>query len=177
MGFLLNLNIPTVFRLVLSLGEPSRKEFSGPNRLRNSGGGLNRGLDTENQYLRTAVIWSLEELGEPSVEPLIKAMASPNKYVRLYARFALAQINKTRARGSLIQALNDIDSEVRLKAVSSLEMIDDSRVVPALISAVQFFRHLKSIASEVHGAEDKERVHHLPTHDDLGRGLPLTNHN
>jgi hypothetical protein len=55
-------------------------------------------------------------------------MDSQNRYVQSYAGIALARINETRALAPLIRALKDNDNEVRSKAISALEGINDSQV-------------------------------------------------
>ena len=63
------------------------------------------------------------EIGEPTIDPLIRAMDSQNEYMRSYAGIALARINETRALAPLIHALEDNDSDVQYAANDSLKKL------------------------------------------------------
>ncbi|HYE73450.1 MAG TPA: HEAT repeat domain-containing protein [Blastocatellia bacterium] len=76
----------------------------------------------------------LKEIGEPAVEPLVKAMLNPNetRIFRLRVIDALSYIGSAKAVDPLIQALSNSDQEICWHAVSALGQIGDERAIPAL---------------------------------------------
>ena len=68
--------------------------------------------------------------GDPrGVEPLIRLLKDPDRYVRSRAANALINLGDERAVMPLINALNDSKSKVRYRAVKSLGSIGDERAV------------------------------------------------
>ena len=64
-------------------------------------------------------VW-VPKIGEPAVEPLIKALGDEDSSVREWAAWALGRIGDTRATEPLREVLNDEDSDVREKAEKAL---------------------------------------------------------
>jgi len=79
---------------------------------------------------------ALREIGEPAVEPLIKALGDSDEYVRKKAAEALGKIGDARAVKPLIKALGDSDMGVRENAAWALGEIGDARAVDALSELV-----------------------------------------
>ena len=65
----------------------------------------------------------LVEIGEPAVEPLIKALKDKDSGVRMWTTDALGEIGGARAVEALIVALKHEDSKVRYSAAYALEQI------------------------------------------------------
>ncbi len=63
------------------------------------------------------------KIGEPAVEPLIKALGDENSYVREEAAWALGKIGDPRAVEPLNEVSNDEDSEVRVYAKNALSRL------------------------------------------------------
>lgn len=78
---------------------------------------------------------ALINIGEPAVEPLIKALKDVNSEIRVKATSALGWIGDTRAVEPLIEALNDT-TIIRSSAAAALGRIGDQRAVEPLIEVL-----------------------------------------
>ena len=72
------------------------------------------------------------EIGEPAVEPLIKALGDSDYRVREGAAEALGTIGDGRAVEPLIRALNDANGDVREGAAGALGKIGEPAVEPLI---------------------------------------------
>lgn len=86
-------------------------------------------LKIENPNAITMAILTLEEIGEPAVEPLIQTLKDENRPVRFRwgAASALGFIGDERAVEPLTQALNDENRDVQEAAKEALERIRDKK--------------------------------------------------
>jgi HEAT repeat protein len=85
---------------------------------------------------------NLVRIGSSSVDPLIGALRHPNSRIRYHAASALGSlalggIKAHKAVPSLIEALQDENSQVKTFTVRSLGDIDDQLAVEPLIHALQ----------------------------------------
>jgi len=98
-------------------------------------------LTNKVNYLFTKEDWkSLEEIGLPAVEILVKALKDENKYVRRAAAMILGKRKDARAVEVLVEILNDkSDSTVdaQLSAAKLLGDIKNSKAVEALVKAIE----------------------------------------
>jgi len=78
----------------------------------------------EKPELQADLGYCLGLMGEPAVEPLIKALEDDNPNVRVRAAEALGILGDERAIGPLTDALNDEDETVRIFAKIGLEKIE-----------------------------------------------------
>ena len=76
-----------------------------------------------NPEVRSSAYRELIKIGEPAVEPLIRALGDRKWVVRAYAAEALGKIGDERAVEPLIAALRDNDATVRSIAAKALERI------------------------------------------------------
>ncbi len=75
---------------------------------------------------------ALANVGAPAVQPLLAALFSDKRTVRLYAAYALGEIADPRAGRGLLRMLEDPDPLVRQTAVEALAAIDDPGLIPAV---------------------------------------------
>jgi HEAT repeat protein len=71
-------------------------------------------------------------IGEPAVKPLLEALFSDDRNIRLYATYALGEIGNPRAGRGLVRMFKDEDSLVRDTAAEALITLGDSRMVPPI---------------------------------------------
>jgi len=88
--------------------------------------------------LRFAPTWRGEAddppvLPDEAVEGLMRAMADPNVRVRFAATYAFSRYDDARARGALLELLDEPDDQIRLFAVRGLGHVVDDTVVPGLV--------------------------------------------
>ena len=90
----------------------------------------------ESDFRRSAA-YALGRLGDKrAVDPLIKALADDDFYVRWGAVWALGRLGDKRAADPLVKALADKVSNVRKAAAEALEQLGDKRAVDPLIEAL-----------------------------------------
>lgn len=95
--------------------------------------------EIDNLKLRTpdsiyAAMQRLQKTGEPAIEPLIKALLDSKESVIFRSRVAdtLAMIGNPKAVDSLIEMLNDSNTELRWSIVQALGKIGDERAIAPL---------------------------------------------
>ena len=131
--------------------------------------GLIRMLDHDNHNVQWRAADALGTRGEEACNPLIRILDFPKVHVRIGAIEALGDIRCPRSVDPLIRKLkSDPDNEVRWVAALALGQIKDSRVVPALIEALQdhdrYVRHGAVKALELQNwtpGTDTERAYAL----------------
>lgn len=114
-----------------------------------------------NMNLRYGAEEVLVQLGDISVNPLIKALGDKDKYVREIAFRALGELGDPRAFDPLIAALKDKDKDVRAAAASALGKLGDTRAFDPLISALGDRDIRESAAFSLGQLGDKRAVSHL----------------
>jgi HEAT repeat protein len=75
---------------------------------------------------------ALIDIGEPAVEPLLEALFSADRNIRLQATYALGEIGDHRAGRGLLKMFQDSDLVVRNTAAESLIKLGDKTLVPVL---------------------------------------------
>jgi HEAT repeats len=99
--------------------------------------GLIRLLDHKKNDVQWKAADALGTLGEPAIEPLLKALPFPKVHVRIGVIEALGQIKSPRSVEPLIHVLkNDESSEVRWVTALALGEIGDKRAVPPLLTTL-----------------------------------------
>jgi len=93
-------------------------------------------LNDENHQVRFKAAESLGGMGEPAVEPLIKALKECEGESKRFVTFALKKIGDANVVDHLIQSLNDEDWGVRKVAARSLGELGDKRAVEPLFEAL-----------------------------------------
>ena len=83
--------------------------------------------------IRESAVNALVKIGQPAVQPLIKAMEIQNNYIRPSAADALGQIGDPQAVGPLIKALEDKQSHIKNAVIRSLVKIGQ----PAIQSLIE----------------------------------------
>ena len=91
----------------------------------------------ETSVLSKEAIKVLTIIGQPAVEPLIKALRDKNGIVRTNAAEALGEIKDKRALDPLITALEDDDATVRQFAAEALGKIGDNRALKPLTAVLR----------------------------------------
>jgi HEAT repeat protein len=77
-------------------------------------------------------------IGKEAVEPLLEAIDSPSKEMRMRCAYALGMIGDHRAfEAILYQLLSDPDNFVRYEAAISLGNLGDERAIPYLVDILQ----------------------------------------
>ncbi len=91
-------------------------------------------LGDEYWRLRTAYSKALAEVGEPAVEPLLRALGSENPQTRAYAARALGLIGAQRAFGPVVTMLaGERDDVIRMHLLEALGGLRDERAVEVLL--------------------------------------------
>jgi HEAT repeat protein len=97
------------------------------------------GEEIDNLKLRTpdniyAAMQQLQKIGEPAIEPLIKALldSKESRIFRSRVVDTLAMIGNPKVVDLLIEMLNDSDTEVRWHIVKALGEIGDERAIAPL---------------------------------------------
>jgi HEAT repeat protein len=75
---------------------------------------------------------ALVNIGPPAVTPLLEALFSENRTVRLYATYALGEIRDPKAGRGLLKVLQDPDPLVGDTAVEAVVRIGDRGAIPAV---------------------------------------------
>ncbi len=88
-------------------------------------------------YKRKKMIYSLSQIGQLSVSPLICALTDSNEYLRQSAAEALGLIGDSLAVEPLIATLDDKIGDVRGSAVESLGLIGDTRANDPLLKILK----------------------------------------
>jgi HEAT repeat protein len=84
--------------------------------------------------LRTAYSQTLAEVGEPAVEPLLRALGSENPETRLYAARALGLIVTPRAFDPIVALLaGEQEDTTRMGLIEALGNLRDARAVSVLL--------------------------------------------
>jgi HEAT repeat protein len=105
---------------------------------------LSRGLHDSDAYRRWDAVFSLKNVGDPSVAealiPLLDVTVESAVRVRQETALTLGSIGGDKARDALLVALRreDISFQVRWRAAPALEHIGDSSVVGELRQALSF---------------------------------------
>ena len=97
---------------------------------------LLRALHDEHWDVRRRAAWELGSIGDPAVKPLIHALNDERWDVRRKAAWALGNIKAPRAIEPLIHALEDERADVREQAAWALGALRDLRAVEPLIQAL-----------------------------------------
>jgi HEAT repeat protein len=92
--------------------------------------------DVGDEYwrLRTACSQALAEVGEPAVEPLLRALGSRNPQTRAYAGRALGLIGDPRAFDPIVALLaEESDDTIQRSLIGALGKLRDERAVAVLL--------------------------------------------
>lgn len=92
--------------------------------------------DVGDEYwrLRTAYSQGLAEVGEPAIEPLLRALDSANPKTRAYAAKALGLIGTPRAFTPIVGLLaEERDDTILMSLIEALGGLRDERAVPILL--------------------------------------------
>lgn len=81
-------------------------------------------LNDKDDFVVEDAVGALELKGEEAVEPLIEALSSRKKNIRLHAASLLGALNDERAIEPLIETLRDNNKLVRREASTSLSRMD-----------------------------------------------------
>jgi len=76
---------------------------------------------------------ALVNIGQPALQPLLEALFSENRSVRLYATYALGEIRDPKAARGVLRMLGDTDPLVVDTAAEALVTIGEHSVIPAVI--------------------------------------------
>jgi len=100
---------------------------------------LEEKLDEEYEEVETrrCAVVALEQLGEPAVDLLAKAIRDEDRQVRISAIDALGEIKSATAVEPIIFAMRDRDEWVRWHCAEALGKIGGKKAVPRLITALQ----------------------------------------
>ncbi len=84
--------------------------------------------------LRTAYSHILAEVGEPAIEPLLRALSSRNPQTRAYAARTLGLIGTQRAFSPLVTMLaREGDDIIRMSLIEALGKLRDERAIEVLL--------------------------------------------
>jgi HEAT repeat protein len=75
---------------------------------------------------------ALVNIGQPALQPLLEALFSENRTVRLYATYALGEIREPKAARGVLRMLEDKDPLVVDTAAEALVAIGERSVIPAV---------------------------------------------
>ena len=89
-------------------------------------------LNDNDDFVVEDAVGALELKGEEAVEPLIEALSSRKKNIRLHAANLLGVLNDERAIQPLIETLRDNNKLVRREASTSLSRMGDAAVDPLI---------------------------------------------
>ena len=89
-------------------------------------------LNDKDDFVVEDAVGALELKGEEAVEPLIEALSSRKKNIRLHAAQLLGAINDERAIEPLISTLKDNNKLVRREASTSLSRMGPAAVEPLI---------------------------------------------
>lgn len=89
-------------------------------------------LGDEDELVRIQASESLENIGEPAVEPLIAALDNPDKNIRRYSARVLGEIGDERAIEPLILNLSDVNKWVRRETSGALSKMGDPATDPLI---------------------------------------------
>ena len=93
---------------------------------------VKRASDGRTLYLGELAEDTLVRIGEPAIEPLIKALKSDNRHIRAGAAVALGKTGNARAVGPLMEALKDKDRKIEGWAAKGLGLIGEPAVEPLI---------------------------------------------
>jgi hypothetical protein len=99
--------------------------------------GLVRALGSRNPEIQSAAMHALGQLGHAAVPPLIPALKSPNRHIRLGAIGALAEIGDAGAVPALAETVMDPVSEIRWQAMIALGEMRSEDAIPYLLTGLQ----------------------------------------
>lgn len=84
--------------------------------------------------LRTAFSQALAEVGEPAIEPLLRALGSGNPQTRAYTARALGLIGTQQAFGPIASLLaEESDETIQISLIEALGRLRDERAVEVLL--------------------------------------------
>ena len=89
-------------------------------------------LNDKDDFIVEDAVGALELKGEEAVDPLISALSSRKKNIRLHAASILGAINDEKAIKPLILTLSDNNKLVRREASTSLSRMGDATVDPLI---------------------------------------------
>lgn len=92
--------------------------------------------DVGDEYwrLRTAYSQALAEVGEPAIEPLLRALGSENPQTRAHAAKALGRIGTPRAFNTIVELLaEEREDTIRMSLIEALGGLRDKRAMPILL--------------------------------------------
>jgi HEAT repeat protein len=128
---------------LIKLGEMGRKAVPAiPSIIGMLSNNRSFSVQTQTSHVETSIfsreaIKVLIIIGQPAVEPLIKALRDKNIIVRKNATEALGEIGDKRASEPLINALEDDDGTVRQYAAEALGKIGDNQALKPLTAALR----------------------------------------
>jgi HEAT repeat protein len=92
--------------------------------------GLIENLNDLDWDVRNYIADILVKIGEPAIDPLIKALKNDDLDIRMEAARVLGRIGNKKALNPLIGALKDEDVNFRKQAASAINKIIDKGTVP-----------------------------------------------
>ena len=116
---------------------------------------LIRALSFRDPSIQTAAIHALGDIGPEAVSPLLLALKKKNRYLRLGAIGALAEIRDAGAVPALSAMMNDPGSEVRWQAAIALGEMGSPEAVEPLLAGLEdpdkYVRHGSAISLAKNG--------------------------
>lgn len=116
---------------------------------------LIRALSFRDPAIQTAAVHALGEIGPEAVSPLVLALKKKNRYLRLGAIGALAEIKDAGAVPALTAMMNDPGSEVRWQAAIALGEMGSPEAVAPLLHGLEdpdkYVRYGSAISLGKHG--------------------------
>jgi len=125
---------------------------------------LIQALNDEDKEVRNDIsegfVFFAEEIGDPAIKRLIKALKDDNWRLRQHAAWILGNTEDKRAVEPLIQALKDENSDVRMQAAWALGDFNDKRAVEPLVQALH--DENKEVREAVTEALDRIKIKREP---------------
>jgi HEAT repeat protein len=123
-------------------------------------------LKYKDENVRMNALEALVMIGKPAVTPLIRTIGDSqyfqeHQYVRSYATWALGKIGDAKAIKPLIQALNDMDPNVRINAACALGMMGRAVAIKPLIQALETDSYVEKNATWALGMIGEQAVEPL----------------
>ncbi|MCZ7585658.1 MAG: HEAT repeat domain-containing protein [Deltaproteobacteria bacterium] len=94
-------------------------------------------LSSSDQYMATAALHALVEIGDAAVPDLVEATGSKKASVRRYAAHGLGRIGGGKAVEALAKLARDDDPQVRKRAAEAFARLGDKRGAFALLNLLQ----------------------------------------
>jgi len=130
--------------------------------------GLIRALSSRDPKIQTDAAAVLARIGPAAMEPLVNALKTKNRTLRLGAISALAEIRDALAFDALVATTQDTSNEIRWQACIALGEMGDLRAVPSLLETLRdkdkYVRYASALSLEKIGycpKTDEERAYVL----------------